>query len=324
MCAKLDISDTRSTIELCALGLRTYIRALEDGFLASGEETTCLRELGLVRPVDATTLAPVAPSTAARLAVNPLRRDFMNMRELISHLDTTFAAAETAHDAARRRTSPSLLLIQDPETISAVLQESVRSCRKELLTAQPGGRRPAELLERALAEELPALGRGVQQRTIYQHTVRSHPPTMEYIQKVTAAGAKVRTLDEVIDRLIVCDRHTAYIPTGSDRGREALEIRDPAIVRFLVGVFENAWSRARPLDGSPSPGTKPPVVINEIQLAIARMLVEGHAYSRIAHALGMSQRTVAAHVSRMSTELGSQSPAQLGYFIAVNHLLDRD
>lgn len=323
MCKKLDISDTYSSIELCDLGLRLYIRALEVGYLPVGEATTCLCELGLVRESDEATLVSVRPSTAAQLTVNPLRRQSMDLRVLISHLDATFASAETAQDAAHRSTTPRLVAITGSETISVVLQEAVRGCRTELLIAQPGGRQPSELLERALEEVLPALRHGARQRMIYQHTVRTHQPTMEYVQSITSAGAEVRTLDEVIDWFVICDRHTAYIPTNDSDSGGALEVRDPAVIRFLAGVFENSWSRARPIC-EPTMQANPPAITNEIQLAIARMLVRGHVYSRIAHTLGMSERTVAAYVGRMSDTLGSGSPAQLGYLIAATGLLDRD
>ena len=145
---------------------------------------------------------------------------------------------------------------------------------------------------------------------------------MEYIRKIVMSGGEVRTLDEVIDRLIIFDRSIAFISiSDSPRADGALEVRHPAIVHFLMGIFENSWKRAQPVDTGYNQ-VRPADIADDIQRAILRFLVGGYTEVKIARQLGMSQRTVATHIRRISDRLGSTSRAQLGYLVGVRNLLD--
>ncbi|MGR8009336.1 LuxR C-terminal-related transcriptional regulator [Streptomyces hypolithicus] len=215
-------------------------------------------------------------------------------------------------------------VISGAGVISATLSSAVLSCQEELLTAQPGGGRPRDLLEKALASDLAALGRGVRQRTIYQHTVRSHSPTLSYVEQVCEAGAEVRTLDEVFDRLIVCDRKIAFVPDpGEERRQVAVAIEHPGLIRYLVGLFDHSWERAHPLPHNPGEH-RPPLLTDETRRAILQLMVNGYTDESIAGRLGMSTRTVASHVRKASELLGSRSRAQLAYLIARTGILDDD
>jgi len=323
MCSKVHGYHQIDVVEICEAGLRCYHDAVRAGTLEPRRATPCLIQLGLVRPGPAGALVPVPPTTAAALLVEPLRQEIAHRQGAIVALEPSIAAATDAYWAAQRGKSGDLSSIRGAETISAALRLAVDSATEELLTVQPGGRRPPELLRRALEGEARALRRGVRQRTIYQHAIRSHAPTVDYIRKVVAAGAEVRTVDEVVDRLIIVDRSVAFVPVGVPRAEEALEIRNSALVRFLVGVFESAWRRAWPVATGPAQ-LRPPHVLDEIQMAIVRFLVRGYTEIKIARQLGLSQRTVAAHVRKISDRLGSSSRTQLGYLIAVSNLVAAD
>lgn len=82
-------------------------------------------------------------------------------------------------------------------------------------------------------------------RTLYQHTARHHPATLAYMERVEPYAVEVRTLEEIIDRLIIVDRRVAFIPARSDR-QVALELRHEGLVQYLVGVFEQFWLHAVP------------------------------------------------------------------------------
>lgn len=316
MCTVRSDSAQAGVSALCEEGLARYAEAVEHGGIPADRATDCLLDLGLLRPGPAGHLVPIAPATAATLHLGPLRRRAQNQFEIIASAEGVYAAADQVYRTVRPETGGDIRLICGPESISSVLQAAVDDCREELLTVQPGGGRPYELLERALEREIPALERGVRQLTIYQHSIRAHGPTMEYVQRATAAGAEVRTTVQVVDRLIICDRKVAFIPTDFPRGDQALEIRQPAIVRFLARLFDHVWHRALPWEGSAA-AAKPDAVTSEIREAIIRMLIAGHTQTRIARELGMSLRTLSTHVGKISNELGSASPIQLGYLIAL-------
>ncbi|MET8448661.1 helix-turn-helix transcriptional regulator [Streptomyces sp. NPDC005209] len=54
-----------------------------------------------------------------------------------------------------------------------------------------------------------------------------------------------------------------------------------------------------------------------------RMVVTGHTDETIAARLGVSSRTVSAHIKKVSELLGSRSRAELGYLISQRRLLEQ-
>ncbi|MFI5861045.1 LuxR C-terminal-related transcriptional regulator [Streptomyces sp. NPDC051546] len=234
------------------------------------------------------------------------------------------AAIHRADEVYRAHIGSGIRAISGMDAISTTLTSVVQSCEEELLTAQPGGGRPAELLEKALASDVAALRRGVTQRTVYQHTVRTHAPTLAYVEGVSAEGAEIRTLDEVFDRLIVCDRKIAFVPDPeAERQQLALVIEHPGMIRYLVGIFDKSWERAAPLRHTPAEH-RPPLLTDETRRAVLHLMVNGYTDETIAGRLGMSARTVATHVRKASEQLGSRSRAQLAYLIARSGILDED
>ncbi|MET9350925.1 LuxR C-terminal-related transcriptional regulator [Streptomyces termitum] len=305
----------------CTRGLAHYRSAV-----ATGESTDpssappCLLRLGLLAPSpDGEGLVPVPATVASSLALRPHREEMAARTRLIEELTAAFDVVEQAYSEVTDSRQPRLTLLRGTALIGAAIDAAVGACTTELMTAQPGGGRPAEILENSLRSNIELIERGVCQRTLYQHAVRMHQPTFEYMCTIVEAGGEVRTLDEMFDRLIICDRTVAFIPTSSSYEQEALEIRDPAVVRFLANVFDHAWARGIP--ATPARDRRPQLVASDLERALARMLITGYTEEKIARDLGMSRRTVADHTSRLSRRLGSTSRAQLGYLIATRGLL---
>jgi DNA-binding NarL/FixJ family response regulator len=147
---------------------------------------------------------------------------------------------------------------------------------------------------------------------------------MAYIERVTEAGAEVRTLAEVVERLIVCDRSVAFVALSRDSADGALQIRDPALVRYLARVFEQTWERSTPVHPADPAERRNPAVVSDLQQTILRAVVAGETDDSIARRLGMSRRSVAEHIRKVSLRLGSGSRAQLGYLVATSGLLEDD
>ncbi|MFH8387707.1 LuxR C-terminal-related transcriptional regulator [Kitasatospora sp. NPDC018058] len=198
---------------------------------------------------------------------------------------------------------------------------AVSACERELISVQPDGGRPEDALAESAERVLPRLRQGVRNRSLYQHVVRAHPPTMRFVEQVIEAGGEVRTLSDLSERMIVCDRTVAFIPASAGRRDEMLAIRDTGVIDFLIGVFERAWLRAAPLEPNPARATDPDIT-SDLQLSIMRLLITGSTDSAIAHRLGVSSRTITEHVRRISRRLNSSSRAQLGYLIATSGVLD--
>ncbi|MER7566246.1 LuxR family transcriptional regulator [Streptomyces sp. NPDC048523] len=204
-----------------------------------------------------------------------------------------------------------IVRIEGKAAISAIVNETVQQATTELFTAQPGGGRPKDTLEKVRRQTAELLGRGVEVRTLYQHTAWHDGPTREYVAEMTALGAQVRTMDELVDRLIVIDRSLAFIPADNEHD-QAVIIREPAIVRFLVGVFERNWLRAKPFQGSRTPNESSHIsgVLRE---TIIRCLIHGDSDSAIAKRIGLSTRAYATHLAKLKSELKAETRFQLGY-----------
>ncbi|WP_260606421.1 LuxR C-terminal-related transcriptional regulator [Streptomyces sp. WAC08241] len=309
-------------VELCDEGLAFYEAAVR-GDLPARECPQCLLALGLLRKLPDGRLMPLPPGLAANAVMRPLETGIEERQRALAAARVSMHRADEVYRAHTGGGS-GIHAISGADSISATLASVVRSCKEELLTAQPGGGRPAQLLEKALASDVAALERGIRQRTIYQHTVRSHAPTLAYVEGVSVAGAEVRTLDEVFDRLIVCDRKVAFVPDPeAERQQLALVIEHPGMIRYLVGIFDKSWERAAPLRHTPTEH-RPPLLTDETRRAVLHLMVNGYTDETIAGRLGMSARTVATHVRRASEQLGSRSRAQLAYLIARSGILDED
>ncbi|MBN0046810.1 LuxR family transcriptional regulator [Streptomyces actuosus] len=314
----------RGVVPLCDEGLQCYREALETGSV-SGEVPSCLTEHRLVRPLLGGTdsFIPVPPRVAESEVSRPVQRKIEQYEGILTALHSSFHAADLVYRNAHSRTEPSIEPLSGEEVIGEALRLAVASCEEELLTAQPGGGRAPELLAEALPRDLDVLRRGVRQRTLYQHSVRSHQPTLTYIERVLAEGAQVRTLEEIFERVIICDRSLAFIPGSPERKTAALAIRHTGVVEFLVKVFEHMWDRAQPVSITMGQH-RPDLLTDSVRRTVLRMVVAGHTDESIAARLGVSTRTVSTHIKKVSGALGSRSRAELGYLVSQRRLLEQE
>lgn len=325
MCGESDIRGGAKThAVVCGEGIEFYRTALLAGRAPRTDAPGCVVAFGLVAPAvdDPESLVPIPPSVATAALAHPLERLILEQRQALAAVQASMSQAESVYRTARRMESESSQRLTPAPAITAALDEAIRGTRNELLTAHPGGRRPEEVLLKALPRTLEAHRKGVKQRTLYQHTVRAHGPTLDYIKQVTDLGVEVRTVDEVFDRMIICDRALAFIPDmGKDHGTHALKVTDPGVVHFLVSAFEYAWERAKPVVYEHDQ-QRPPLLTDETRLHVLRLMVDGYTDAAIAGRLGISARTVASHLKKVGDLLGSNSRAQLAYLTAKSGLLE--
>ncbi|WP_280697457.1 helix-turn-helix transcriptional regulator [Kitasatospora sp. GP82] len=292
---------------LCKAGRQRYREAVETCSTSDVDVPHCLIRFGLLEACAGYPgrMASVTPAVASGRVLLPLERQTTLLRRQTQSLNSAFESIEALYADARKQRLPNVTVLRGHATISRTIDATVDACEQELITAQPGGRRPREILDAVLERTLEVLSRGVRQRTLCQHAVRFDAPTFGHATQVVEAGGEVRTVDEMFDRLVICDRAVAYIPTGPECADEALEIRHPAIVRFLTNVFEQAWGRAIPI--RPENDRRPLDDMSDLERRIVRLLVEGHTEDKIARSTGIGRRTVAEHVGRISKRLGSTS-----------------
>jgi DNA-binding NarL/FixJ family response regulator len=287
-----------------------------------------LRKLRLVEgSVDRPVLRDPAP--VLRRVQRDLRRRTMQLEE---HTDRLWHEMERLGEAYQHRIGApesgngkeagDLEDLDGIDNINAAIDEACRSAQREVLCAQPGGGRSAEVLNSALERDLALLDRAVTLRTLYQHPARFSTSTRYYVEQVAARGAEVRTLDEFCERLIIVDQTVAFLPARADR-QAAVAVRQPAVVSFLADVFERAWIRAVPFSNDMGRATLRESV-DSTRRAIARLVVQGDTDDVSARRAGLSLRNYREHVRQLMAQLGTRSRSELGYRIGRLNLLEDD
>ncbi len=323
--------EDRALFEEEAIGL--YEQVLAEGGLAADdprlEDGASLRrafdllvELGLLQ-LDATrkTWRPLEPSNAQSRVVTPLGNEGARLLEESARWASAFShlAQSWRRSPAASESGPFLYL--HGEAINPYLTTLVSEAQEELLTAQPQATRSAKTVAEAAVRDVAALKRGLTMRTLYQHSARRHPATHKYVATVTEHGAEVRTLDEFFNRMIVVDRRVALIP-AADSLATAVVVREPAIVAYLVDVFERAFARGRPFASAGQSVTKE--IASEQRSMTIRMLIEGHADAVSAKRLGVSPRTYAGYVAELKEEYDAETRFQLGYTMGTLGIAGQD
>ncbi|MFJ7292860.1 helix-turn-helix transcriptional regulator [Streptomyces collinus] len=309
----------------CDEGGRLYAAALRAGRIAREDvaPAPCLMEFALLHPDpdDPGWLRPVPPAVALSRQLNPLEQEIADRRRLATGLAETFEPF-MALGTQLAATSDAITVLEGGERINAALNMATLQCQTEMLTVQPTDRMSERSLLLGLERDRPLIERGVRIRTLYQHTARYNPEQLAYAAQLSNGKAEYRTIDELVERLIICDESVAFIPARDDQ-QVALELRHPGLVRYLIKLFEYLWDRSVPLStGTPYETARDG--ITEIQYSIAKLLVEGHVDEAIARRLGMNVRTCRAHIAKLASALGSGSRAQLGYLIAQSGILKQD
>ncbi|MFE6868937.1 LuxR C-terminal-related transcriptional regulator [Kitasatospora sp. NPDC057692] len=300
---------------------RLYLAILADGGrmrladVPEAEQATVRRlvSIGLLmtNPMDACYTAVSPRSVSDRLGAE-LRSEATRLLVRAENLPGTLDALTRAYDAMPRPPGRSggAVYIEGHIHIRHRISQLVADCRTEVLTAQPGAR-PADALKIAIQQDVQLLQRGCSLRTIYQPVAFSEPPALAYAEEVTRRGSLIRVLDEPFERLMVFDRSVAVISATDDHSTAAF-ITDPAAIAFIVNAFERDWSRADATDWSVVLSQGPAHSAPE---RVGRLLARGLTQRAVATRLGLSERTVAAHISRLRDRYGAQTLFQLGWLM---------
>jgi sugar-specific transcriptional regulator TrmB len=297
--------------EICQRGVAASdYRIADDGELRRALDL--LVEMGLVSfdsEQDAWT--PEDPTSVQSRVVSPLSQEAAKLLSESSQWNSAFSSlAQSWRRAPQSSARGPFTYLRSVELINSVLDQLVAECEEELLTAQPEAGRNPRALARAALRDIEVLERGATMRTLYQHSARRSSVTHKYVAAVTARGAEVRTLDEFFNRMIVLDRRVALIPS-KEESLVAVVIREPAVVAFLVDVFERSWERGRPFTNRETSLLKD--IAAEQRAMTTRMLIEGHSDPVSAKRLGVSPRTYAGYVADLKADYDAQTRFQLGY-----------
>lgn len=272
-----------------------------------------LLDLRLLRPdpADRHGFTPVDPDVAAASLISPLEGEIHHRRDLIANIRAQLSSLLPMYADTRPQRAPGVEVrtLRDRSEVRGALSLAVSACRDELVGIRPRGGATWEDTvgdDEALARDLAVLHQGARLRVIYQHSARANLTSRAYVKRIVAAGAEVRTTNELPSPFLVFDRGLAFVP---EEGGGALEMPNPVFARLLFEVFEYIWETGTPY-GATEAGYEG--IADDILRDIAKLLADGLTDEAIARRLGMSLRSVRRHVARLMKTLNSVSRFQAG------------
>ncbi|MDH6435677.1 LuxR C-terminal-related transcriptional regulator [Streptomyces canus] len=332
--AFVELDDTSAVAYGLAVELGSYTcekvaERLGVGLSEAERAQAVLRRLSLLQPMpgDPGVLVPVGPDVAAADLVSSAEREIRDLQQAVTDVRTKLLSLTPTYFEGRRKRNrlESFDVISDADMVQSLIDEVGSRSVKELLSVQPGGPRPAHLLLEARTQTLGQLRRGMRVQTIYQHTARSDPATRSYVEEVTAAGAEIRTTDQVVDRMLIFDGEVAFLPAGGDRGGRtsgAVVVREPTLLAFMRSVFAYQWDGATPFEVDAGfDARKGDTVSDDLTQSILRLMAKGYKDEMVARKLGMSVRTCRRHIAGITEELEATSRFQAGFNAARSGML---
>jgi hypothetical protein len=295
-------------------------RILKGGIWAAALDQ--LREMGLARlSSDSARWEAQDPASVQSRVVSPLGQEGARLLSESSQWANAFGALTHSWKRAPQSIGSGPFTYLERDQIDPYIAGLVADCEEEVLTAQPQSIRNTKDLPHALLRDTALLERGARIRTLYQHSARRNNVTREYVAQVTERGGEVRTVDEFFNRMIIVDHSVAIIPS-KETHNIALAVREPAVVAYLVDVFERAWERGRSFTSRDVSVMKD--IAAEQRSMTLRMLIEGHSDPVSAKRLGVSPRTYAGYISDLKEEFEAETRFQLGYTIGRRGLTGQD
>ncbi|QKW10512.1 hypothetical protein HUT18_32930 [Streptomyces sp. NA04227] len=282
--------------------------------------THTLTQLHLLKPVPGQpdTLIPLSPDAATAELLATTEHHIQQLQNAVTHTRNRMQTLQPLYYESRqhRNHTEAFDIITDITTLQKTLNDHGLHAQKEILTAQPGGPRPPDILENARPRTLNNLQRGLTIKHLYQHTARTDLTTVNYIRTITHHGAHVRTTDQLIDRIIIYDRETVFLPEQNITHRQpgAALIREPTLVQFLCKTYDHLWNNATPY--TPHTPTTPHIT-HDLKHAIIKLLAQGHKDENVARKLGMSVRTCRRHIAQIMEQTNATSRFQTGANLAL-------
>ncbi|WP_281254702.1 helix-turn-helix transcriptional regulator [Streptomyces aidingensis] len=285
---------------------------LDAGLDTVNEAERKLSALGLLRRSPGGGWVAISPESAADELLGPAEQDILQRRIALAATRARLHALTGDYLEARsmRSARSNIEIVEGIDHIRAVIDDLARTCSRSLDTMHPGSGHSEQAIRAALPLDLEILARGVVMRTLFEHQARSNRATVHLAEKITAAGAEVRSTGLLPSRILVYDRNCAMLPLDPERPRSGVAlVRDPAVLGFLMRLFEHYWERALPFTEEQREADPAPTGVEREVLVL---MAAGKKNEAIAHHLGMSVRSVSRIVSGLMERLEARSRFQAG------------
>ncbi|MFV5998609.1 helix-turn-helix domain-containing protein [Streptomyces sp. NPDC056231] len=157
-------------------------------------------------------------------------------------------------------------------------------------------------------EEPTVLSRGLQVRAVIDQSFLGEPSAADNVDESLARGMRIRTVDGVPLKLIVCDGEMAMLPLrGSGSEVDPSLVLRGGLANVAQALFDAVWERARPY-GEPHHG------IDALDTRILRLLLAGLTDHAVAAQVDLSARTVQRRIQGLMSQAGATTRIQLGWY----------
>jgi DNA-binding CsgD family transcriptional regulator len=213
-----------------------------------------------------------------------------------------------------RSAKSSIEIVRGIGSIRAVIDDLARTCAESLDALVPGSGLSEEAVRAAAPVDLDLLARRIRIRSLFQHSACRHRATVQHVERISRAGAEVRSVGVLPSRMQIYDRRCAVLPLDPTPDHASADagvalIRDPAVLSFLCQVFDHHWERARVFaQEEPASGPEPTGMERDVLLLMAA----GKTNDEIAQQLSVSRRSVSRIVAGLMEHLGAGNRFQAG------------
>ncbi|MDQ1725121.1 MAG: hypothetical protein QOG52_2149 [Frankiaceae bacterium] len=203
-------------------------------------------------------------------------------------------------------------IIRDGPAVGALIFGVSAAVRHEILSLEP----PRIALPDDEEAASSHIDQGLARRKVRHRQVLSQPLSSiasawerEALREMARAGDAARMSTSVPMRVLVFDRHTAFIAVDPDDTRAGAYLStNRSVIDLAVRLFEQLW-----VSSTVMPGLEVEVDPNEqVNAEVLRGLAEGLTDAAIARRLGVSSRTVLRAIAHLQRTFGVTSRFQLG------------
>ncbi|MEV6906868.1 helix-turn-helix transcriptional regulator [Amycolatopsis sp. NPDC051071] len=194
----------------------------------------------------------------------------------------------------------SLVVGAEPARDRAGLTELLAAATSEVLVMSTGADSAFQRI--ALANVRP----GVRYKVLFPDSARMSAA----LNRMSRAGAEVRTDAEVPMDALVIDRTSVVLPDGRQTGSAVFRL--PGVVTATVGLFERIWQAAAPLVPLDLAEPEDASMLTCRERELLTLLFSGTTDESAAARLGISVRTVRRMVADIMNRLGARSRFQAG------------
>ncbi|MEV8319572.1 LuxR C-terminal-related transcriptional regulator [Streptomyces sp. NPDC059900] len=278
--------------------------------MARSLESLCAKKL--LRGGEGRPLTPIDPVIGVERLIE------QRMGELNQELQRVAAARADIASLVEDARSGGLKQAEEPSDIERVegldeirarLDDLAFFAHKEMLALQPDGVLSPGYIESARPLDLRCIRRGITMRYVVLRDGLEDAATSDYLHELAELGAEIKTVDTMMDRMVVYDREVAVVPMDpAASARGALVVRQAGLVSNMVAYFEKVWAAADDLPGR-GPGDAADV-LGPLERQVLETLSRVDKDEVAARQMGISIRTFRRHVAELLVKLGASNRFQ--------------